>query len=209
MSKITQKIKKYHFVYRITNTYINKHYYGIRTSEITPKKDLGITYFSSSSDKEFIKDQKENPQNYKYKVLKVFSTREEAIEMEIMLHKKFDIGINEKFYNKAKQTSKGFDTSGIKLSEDHKKHISEGVKKTNYIPSEAHKKMLREKAKGSLPQPNIKCPHCGKVGGDRAMKRFHFDNCPLKTGIKRERLGKMNNEMKQKIKQTLLNKPKS
>ena len=58
---------KQHYTYRISNTLINKHYYGTRSTGINPKDDLGYKYFSSSSDKEFIKDQKDNPQNYKYK----------------------------------------------------------------------------------------------------------------------------------------------
>lgn len=37
--------KKFHYVYRITNTKINKHYYGVRSSNIEPYKDLGIKYF--------------------------------------------------------------------------------------------------------------------------------------------------------------------
>jgi len=121
MTTNASEIRRYHFVYRVTNIKDKMYYYGTRTTskdkERLPMEELGITYFSSSSDKEFINDQKENPQNYKYKVLKVFPTREEAIEMEIMLHKKFDVGINEKFYNKAKQTSKGFDTTGVPITD--------------------------------------------------------------------------------------------
>jgi len=60
-----------HYVYRITNTKLNRHYYGVRTSRIKPKLDLGIKYFSSSTDKHFIKDQKENPANYKYKIVQI------------------------------------------------------------------------------------------------------------------------------------------
>jgi len=26
-------------------------------------------------------------------------------------------------------------------------------------------------------QPKATCPHCGKTGGERSMKRYHFDNC--------------------------------
>ena len=26
-------------------------------------------------------------------------------------------------------------------------------------------------------QPLITCPHCGKMGGDRQMHRYHFDSC--------------------------------
>lgn len=55
-----------HYVYRITNIKLNKHYYGTRTSKNkTPEEDIGYIYFSSSSDKEFLKDQKDNPLNYK------------------------------------------------------------------------------------------------------------------------------------------------
>jgi hypothetical protein len=103
---------KYHYVYRITNIELKKYYYGVRSSDINPKKDIGFKYFSSSSDKEFREDQKNNPQNYKYKVVSIFETREDAIFMEIELHKKFDVGINENFYNLSKQTSTGWDGSG-------------------------------------------------------------------------------------------------
>lgn len=30
------------------------------------------------------------------------------------------------------------------------------------------------------PQPVVECPHCGKSGGARAMKQYHFDNCKHK-----------------------------
>ncbi len=53
-------MKKYHYVYRITNTVLRKHYYGSRTSKIRPNLDLGVIYFSSSTDKNFLKDQKLN-----------------------------------------------------------------------------------------------------------------------------------------------------
>ena len=66
---------QYHYTYRITNILLKLHYYGVRTSkDILPKKDLGIKYFSSSTNKEFIKDQKSNPQNYKYKIIRIYST---------------------------------------------------------------------------------------------------------------------------------------
>ena len=62
---------KYHYTYRITNKILKKHYYGVRTSKDKPELDLGIKYFSSSSDSDFIKDQNCNIQNYRYKILKV------------------------------------------------------------------------------------------------------------------------------------------
>jgi len=105
----------YFCVYRITNLVENKHYYGYKSSKIHPSKVIGVTYFSSltkDEGKAFRKDQKENPQNYKYKIVQIFNTHKEALAREIRLHTKFDVGVNPNFYNKAKQTSTGFDTTG-------------------------------------------------------------------------------------------------
>lgn len=124
------KTKKFHYVYRITNTKLNKHYYGVRSSNIEPSKDLGIKYFSSSSDHEFMNDQKNNPQDYKYKIISIFDSREEAIKLEIKLHAKFNVGINESFYNKSKQTSTKYDTTGttFTLTKEARNKISKALK---------------------------------------------------------------------------------
>jgi hypothetical protein len=103
----------FYYVYRITNKILNKHYYGFRSCKIHPKEDLGVKYISTSTDKSFICDQKENPQNYKYKVVKIFNNKVDAINLEIKLHNKFNVGTNESFYNLAKQTSTKFTTAGI------------------------------------------------------------------------------------------------
>jgi hypothetical protein len=102
-----------YYVYRITNINLKKHYYGKRKTSIDPKLDLGIKYFSSSRDKQFIEDQKNNPHSYKYKIIKKFVSVEEATTLEIYLHNKFNVGKNPIFYNKSKQTSTKFDTTGI------------------------------------------------------------------------------------------------
>ena len=103
----------YHYVYRITNLVESKHYYGKRSSKIEPHLDLGKKYFSSSRDKDFMRDQKENPQNYKYKVVIICKTAERALKFEIKLHNKFNVGKNESFYNKSKQSADGFDVTGM------------------------------------------------------------------------------------------------
>ena len=139
---------KKHYVYRITNKIENKHYYGVRSTKLEPKDDLGIKYFSSSTERVFIKDQKENPYNYKYKIIKIFSTREEAIKLEIFLHNKFNVGVNESFYNKAKQTSSGWDRSGMKASEKTKALQKEIQNKPEY------KNNLRTKLYERLSEPN-------------------------------------------------------
>lgn len=114
----------YHYTYRITNKILNKHYYGVRTSKIHPNLDLGIKYFSSSSNKNFKRDQLQNPNFYEYIILCVFPNRHLAMLHEIKLHSKFDVGRNINFYNAARQTSAGFNRSGIKHSEKTKNKIS-------------------------------------------------------------------------------------
>jgi hypothetical protein len=119
---------KYHYVYRIINKKLNKYYYGSRSSNLIPELDIGCVYFSSSTDKAFIADQKANPTDYRYKVISVHNNRNAAINNEIKLHTRFDVGVNESFYNKAKQTSSGF----IVDSTIHAKSVLTRNKSGNY-----------------------------------------------------------------------------
>jgi group I intron endonuclease len=201
-------MRKYNYVYRITNKVEQKHYYGVRGCNVAPKLDLGIKYFSSSHDKEFKDDQKNHPENYKYKIVRICSTRKEADKLEIKLQKKFDVGINDSFYNRSTRTSMGFSTAGTNLSPEHKQKLSEALKgeknpmfgkehtpetklkmsevktgeKNNMFGknhSDETKLKMREAHKG-VPQEQVQCPHCGKEGGISNMKRYHFDNCEYK-----------------------------
>lgn len=131
----------YHYVYRITNVVLKKHYYGKRTSKVFPKEDLGIKYFSSSSDKWFIEDQKLQPQNYRYKVVRLFCTEKEAIAHEVKLHNKFDVGRNPRFFNKAIQRNNKTYFFNSKLSEEHKQKIR--LSRLNKPRSEETKAKLR------------------------------------------------------------------
>lgn len=106
--------KLYHYTYIITNVVENKYYIGCRSSNVCPSKDLGIYYFSSSKDKDFIKDQKQNPQNYIYKIIATFTERRLCLALEIKLHAIHDVGVNPKFYNRVKQTNTKFDITGNK-----------------------------------------------------------------------------------------------
>lgn len=94
------KNNKYHYVYRITNIIENKHYYGVRSSKIDPMLDIGKKYFSSSRDLAFKQDQKNNKQNYKYKVVAIFNNRSAAEIREAFLHNLYDVRNNSKFYNR-------------------------------------------------------------------------------------------------------------
>lgn len=98
----------YHYVYRITSIREQKHYYGSRSSRQHPRDDLGVSYFSSSSDQSFLLDQKENPQSYRYKIIVVTKCRERATMIEQRLHNIFSVDTNKNFFNRAKQTSEKF-----------------------------------------------------------------------------------------------------
>ena len=135
----------YHYVYRITNIVENKHYYGKRSSKVLPTLDIGVKYFSSSSDKDFIRDQKENPQNYKYKVVSIHSTDTAAVTKEIRLHIKFNVKDNVNFYNRANQLS-----NGVCLSSDG--HPMKG---------KHHKESTKDKIRNSL--TGYKHPICNRV----------------------------------------------
>lgn len=116
--------KLYHYTYIITNVIENKYYIGCRSCAVRPENDLGVRYFSSSKDKKFLKDQKLNPQNYKYKVIAEFSSRALALDLEIKLHNIHNVAVNPCFYNRSKQTSVGWDTAGRVCTEETKKKIS-------------------------------------------------------------------------------------
>ncbi len=99
-----------HFVYRITHIIKKLHYYGSKTGELNC---IGETYLSSSTDLEFKKDQKDNPNDYKYKVIRVFNNPADKIIYESYLHQRFNVKEeNNSFYNKSNQTPFGFDRTG-------------------------------------------------------------------------------------------------
>jgi hypothetical protein len=195
----------YHYVYRITNIVEKKHYYGKRSSNVEPIRDLGQKYFSSSTNKHFIRDQKENPNNYYYKVVAIFSTPEDALLREITLHAKFNVGVNPSFYNKARQTSINFDVTGIEksdtwkqnhsvimssktLSQDHKNKISgalkgkklsktrRGVKRKNSHPlSEEHRRKISESLKGRK-RPQFTEEHKRKLSESAKLRSIKNQN---------------------------------
>lgn len=157
-------MKKYHYVYRITNLVTKMYYYGSRSSICHPNDDIGINYFSSFSKPLFELDQKENPQDYKYKIIKIFETnRNNANNLEIKLHEKFNVKLHKSFINRANQTKNGFSTAGLygkdnplygfKHSEDFCKDISKrqkGNQNSFYGKhhSEESKIKIREKTTG-------------------------------------------------------------
>lgn len=169
------KMSKYHYTYRITNIVEHKHYYGVRSSKLHPSQDLGIKYFSSSSNKEFISEQVSNPENFKYKIIKIFETREEAIALEIKLHAKFNVGVNESFYNKAKQTSVGFDTTGAVGYKFNKDIIEKRIEKYKETVNSTEWKESKGKIRSINIQKNI-LPENRKQGSEKRLQKLNQEN---------------------------------
>jgi hypothetical protein len=163
---------KYHYVYRITNLIKNKHYYGVRSTKFEPINDLGIKYFSSSKNAAFIKEQKQNPENFKDKIVSIYSSRKEALNKEIVLHAKFDVGVNESFYNKSKQTSTGFDRSGITYSHSEETKLKIGLGNKNKIVSVETRQKLSKLHKGKM----ISEKHRKQISDKMAGKTFTKDH---------------------------------
>jgi hypothetical protein len=99
----------YHYTYLIENKINSKKYIGVRSCHDDPNTDF---YWSSSIT---LKNEitRVGRNNFKKTIIDIFKTRKEAVLNEIELHNLYNVGINPEFYNKAKQTSTGFDTTGI------------------------------------------------------------------------------------------------
>ena len=73
-------------------------------------------------------------------------------------------------------------TWGYKHSAETRKRMSEAKK--DYVPwnvGKPHSESTRKNISQALKnKPKISCPHCGKVGGEGNMKRYHYDNCKQK-----------------------------
>jgi len=66
-------------------------------------------------------------------------------------------------------------------SEETREKMSVSKTGVSRIPfTKAHKQNMIDNSfwKGKI-KPLVECPHCGTVGGNVIMKRWHFDNCKL------------------------------
>jgi len=126
---------KHHYVYHSYEEW-GREYIGCRTCNCLPEEDT--RYFGSFKDKTFFPTEKT--------ILFVCETRKEAGEIEIKLHDFFDVAVNPQFANRSKQTSTGFDRTGVLESEEHKKKLS--VANTGKTHTEAQKKAQSERMSG-------------------------------------------------------------
>ena len=102
-----------HYTYLIQHITEDKRYIGVRSCTCKPIDD--IDYWGSS--RHLPKDIKTNHRKI---ILKQHATRELAVAHEIELHALNNVAANPAYYNKACQTSTGFDTTGTTISDELK-----------------------------------------------------------------------------------------
>ena len=131
----------YHYTYIIKYT-TGMYYLGVRSSKVPPEQDT--EYIGSSHHTP--DDKVERKQ-----ILRVFKTREDALKDEIFWHETYNIATNPQFYNKAKQTSTKFDTTGVKIpwSKEHYENLAKANKaRAGWRHTEESKRKMSEKQKG-------------------------------------------------------------
>lgn len=156
----------YHYTYRITvnnPTDSRLYYIGARSCKKHPTEDAN--YFGSC--KEFNAWQKQNGKGQLTKeILAIWKNRKLAIEHEIKLHNLFDVAKNSQFWNKAKQTSTGFDTSGKPSPMRGKRQSPEAIQKLRLAtlgrPSPNKGKKLSAERIEALRQINLGRPSPNK-----------------------------------------------
>jgi hypothetical protein len=172
-------MQKFHYVYQIMNLADGISYIGVRSSDLEPIKDS--KYMGSSRHlAKAIKEQ--GAENFNKQILFEFGSRQEAVEMEIALHNFFDVAVNPNFYNKSKQKTSGFDTSGlpahnrgIPASESTKEKLRQlntgkvGYWKGKTLPDEVREK-IRQKLTGTKlseeTRKKLSAAHKGKRSGE-------------------------------------------
>lgn len=165
---------KFHYVYRVTSLVESKHYYGSRTSLKPPVEDIGIEYFTSTTDKKFKKEFKNNPSQFKLKIISEHRTREEALFYEIKLHTRFKVDKNPNFYNRARVTSTGFCTEGITPTQETREKMS--IAQTGKILSEETKLKISKSGKGKKRSEDSKLRYSkakkGRVASDETKLKL-------------------------------------
>lgn len=164
-----------HYTYKITYT-TGKYYIGVRSCKCEPRDDTSYLGSSKHTPNELV---------LLKEILSIFKTRKEAIQHEIYLHNKYDVATNEMFYNKAKQTSTKFDTTGTKnrvFTEEHRKKIA--LASTGRIKSLEERMKLsnskKGKKRGPMSEENKLKISLANKGTEPWSKGKSFDNDYIK-----------------------------
>lgn len=119
------------YVYKVTNIEFKRFYIGSKTSTSKYNHNIGVDYFTSSTDENFVKDFKLNPQNYKCEILKYFNDKQQCLDYEAHLIERAwgnQNLINRGYIKKSGETNHIVRNSKTKHSEETKRKISESNK---------------------------------------------------------------------------------
>ena len=188
--------KIYIGVHRTTN--LNDGYMGSGKIIKNAIEKYGVENFSKTI-LEFFNNEDEMYQREKEVVTDEFLIQDHVYNLRRGGNGGFDYinssGIK-KFHGK-KHTEESKKLMGHTISDEEKMKLSARSQGNNFNPklrlkgsdhpaskakSEKHKAKISETMKNNKDElyKTLECPHCGKIGGDRALKRWHFDNCKLR-----------------------------
>jgi len=108
----SNKKLKFHYVYYSYEEW-GRGYIGKRSCECLPEED--VNYMGSFTDKTFKPTCKI--------ILNTFATSADALAAEALLHDAYNVSSNPLFANKAKQTSRWFNTEGVPKTKQHREKI--------------------------------------------------------------------------------------
>jgi hypothetical protein len=158
----------YYYTYLLTNVTNGMKYIGKRQSTVHPTLDTAYKGSSKYVPKEECTKE----------ILAIFDTSEEATLDEIRLHNEFNVAINPMFYNRAKQTSTKFDTTGMKfsLTEEQCKKISQATTGVSKTLSDAQRVALKERLASYRTEENRKkaAKALKENGSNKGIKNSQF-----------------------------------
>ena len=143
-------------------------YIGVRSSECPPELDTKYVGSSAYTQNDLITHKE---------IINVFDTREEALLHEIELHDIHDVASSSTYYNKSKQTSTGFDTTGISFPQSEESRLKrsnslKGRKRPAYIGENLSKqrKGVKKKPHSEVTKQRISDANKGQNNPMKGLK---------------------------------------
>lgn len=199
----------YFYLYKITNLLNNKFYIGVHSTKNLDDGYMGSgKRIRAAINKYGLENFKKDILEYFESSTEMFLREKEIVTNEFLMQENsYNLctggfgGFN--YINSNKLN----DRTGCSFSDEQKKNIGMGVvnsitdderrrrselmkgnkraignKGTPGQKTAEHIEKIRKSLKGKglgIKQDLISCPHCGKIGGSRAIKRYHFDRCKM------------------------------
>lgn len=178
-----------YYTYYIFNRITNQHYYGARWADNCHPNDLWSTYFTSSKKVHELLE-KYGPDSFDVQIRKLFDDKTKCRNWERKVLTRLKIKSKPAWLNEgicaAPPRNKGYKHSPETIAKMQKpkgpwseqRRLAKSIDEKNKIKN--GKAMPTTKGL-SLPMISITCPHCNKTGGVNGMRRYHFNNCKLRS----------------------------